>query len=244
MNMFKINRQMEEIKKVIESHERQTKDIPDSVKQAGKDQESKGDAKTKQKAKTKEELEQESQRARQCKESAHRDVESQKFKMLTNFLNSYKAKLLIGNLDQKEGAGENKEKKESTAPLTLNQLRKFQQEGAQDITLDYDIYLKIKQIEEGKGKKKQQQIKDIMSDEPTILRPRTVKNTSDSGDTAKQYRERLETYASKKRKFNQDNKKFIFSLPAREKTLEELKDMKLRGKPVMSSYCQNIQLQQ
>ena len=32
MNMFKINKQMEEIKKVIESHENKTKDIPDDVK--------------------------------------------------------------------------------------------------------------------------------------------------------------------------------------------------------------------
>ena len=96
--------------------------------------------------------------------------------MLTNFLNSYKAKLLIGNMDQKEGAGDNKEKKETNMPLTLDQLRKYQKDGAQDITLDYELYLKIKQTEEGKGKKKKEAIKDIMSDEPSMLRPKTVKN--------------------------------------------------------------------
>lgn len=204
MNMYKINKQMEEIKKVIESHENKTKDIPDAVKQGADQKENKhAGPGQKGKQKTKDELAQDSHQAKKCKESAHRDVESQKFKMLTNFLNSYKAKLLIGNMDQKEGAGENKEKKETNMPLTLDQLRKNQKDGAQDITLDYDIYRKIKNAEEGKGKKKKmQKIEDIMSDEPSILRPKTVKNQSVKGNSGKEYRERLESYAAKKRKFN------------------------------------------
>ena len=150
MNMYKINKQMEEIKKVIESHENKTKDIPDAIKHGAEKPENKHAAPgNKGKQKTKDELAQDSHQAKKCKESAHRDVESQKFKMLTNFLNSYKAKLLIGNMEQKEGAGDNKEKKETNMPLTLDQLRKNQRDGAQDITLDYDIYRKIKNAEEG-----------------------------------------------------------------------------------------------
>ncbi len=85
------------------------------------------------------------------------DEDKKNFKLLTNFLNSYKNKLMIGNTIIKKDFDKTKakvfthqSKHEQALPLTTAQLHEKKQEGDRDITLDYDIYQKLQGFENSK----------------------------------------------------------------------------------------------
>ena len=71
------------------------------------------------------------------------------FKMLASFINSYKGKLMISenlSIPSKSGglAFEKTSKQNQILPLTKSELHQQKHEGEKDITLDYDIFMKIK----------------------------------------------------------------------------------------------------
>lgn len=83
---------------------------------------------------------------------AYMEQEKQDFKLLTTYLNSYKNKL---NITQSTGSTvfkprptiftiEPKEDKEDDMALTLEQLNKHAKLEKGDLTLDYELYNKIK----------------------------------------------------------------------------------------------------
>jgi hypothetical protein len=118
-------------------------------------------------------------------------------------------------------------------PLTKSELHKQKHEGEKDITLDYDIFMKIKQMSK-------------RNKSGALLKPTAGKSNKEN-DTAKKpaqiYRDRIDDYEAKKKKFG-DSKKFIFRQEPREKTWYERQDMKIKGKPLQSSEGLEISQQQ
>lgn len=80
------------------------------------------------------------------------DEDKKDFKILTSFVNSYKSKLMIrGEAGLKLARGKTAKVE---MPLTKQQLKAQLDEDDRDITLDYDIFQKIKKMEQGKNGKK------------------------------------------------------------------------------------------
>ena len=81
------------------------------------------------------------------------DDDKKDFKILTSFVNSYKSKLMIrGEAGLKKARGG--KPIEQILPITKEQLKAQIDEDDRDITLDYDIFQKIKKMEKGKNGKK------------------------------------------------------------------------------------------
>ena len=78
------------------------------------------------------------------------DEDSKDFKILTSFVNSYKSKLMIrGEAGLKPGRGK---KMPESVPLTKEQIKAMLDEDDRDITLDQDIFQKIKKMEKGRDR--------------------------------------------------------------------------------------------
>ena len=77
------------------------------------------------------------------------DEDKKDFKILTSFVNSYKSKLMIrGEAGLKPGRGK---KMPTQMPLTKESMKAMLDEDDRDITLDQDIFQKIKKMEQGKS---------------------------------------------------------------------------------------------
>lgn len=63
--------------------------------------------------------------------------------MLASFVNQYKSKLMVSQVHSQS----NDEKQ--VVPLTKEELAAMKQEGDRDITLDYDLFMKIKNMNRG-----------------------------------------------------------------------------------------------
>ena len=98
----------------------------------------------------------------------------------------------------------------------------MKQEGDRDITLDYDLFMKIKNMNRG-------------SKGAGLLKPTVKSKKQNVKQRPGQYqRDRIDEYEAKKKKFG-DTRKFIFRMEPREKTWEEKQDMAYKGRPVVSA---------
>lgn len=103
---------------------------------------------------------------------------------------------------------------EQILPITKEQLKAQIDEDDRDITLDYDIFQKIKKMEKGKNGKKS----TGAFIQPSILKKK--QEQKENTDQAYVYRERIDQYAAKMKKFG-DTRKFIFRQEPRAKNWEE-----------------------
>ena len=142
---------------------------------------------------------------------------------------------MVGNLGEvkknrtKKNSNGQLELEDAFLPITVEQLNKMNNDKKDDISLDYEQYLKVLIQNDERGKKKKNQSHKVYPEKKS--KPVNPLHIDQKMVKAQRFRTRLNSYA------NRNVKKSKFEFGREDKQDEnQKKDMKFKGRPSVSDY--------